>query len=55
MKSRQLFNPRRYNTDHRAPSHDMAGLTSTYSFEKSVDTRLEEMLKTGQVPMDVNA
>ena len=51
----QLVNLKTYNQDPRAPSHDMAGLRSTYSFEKSVDARSEEMLKTGQVPMDVNA
>ena len=33
----------------------MAGLRSTYSYEKSTNERSVEMLKTRQVPMDVNA
>ena len=33
----------------------MAGLQSTYGNDKSETTRTNEMLKTGQVPMDVNA
>ena len=49
----QLVNLRTYNTDPRATSHDMAGLRSNY--EKNVDCRSEEMLKTGQVPLEVNA
>ena len=51
----QLVNLKTYNTDPRSPSHEMAGLRITYSFKKNVDTRSVEMLKTGQVPMDVNA
>ena len=33
----------------------MAGLQSTYGYDKSEMTKINEMLKTGQVPMDVNA
>ena len=33
----QLVNLRMYNADPRAPSHDMAGLRSTYSVKKSVN------------------
>ena len=33
----------------------MAGLQSTYGDDKSEMTKANEMLKTGQVPMDVNA
>ena len=52
----QLVNLRTYNIDPRALSHDKAGLRSTYSFEKAGNSRRsDEMLKTGQVPMDVNA
>ena len=51
----QLTNLRTYNQDPRAPSQDMAGLRSTYGYEKGTADRTEEMLKTGQVPMDVNA
>ena len=51
----QLTNLRTYNQDPRAPSQDMAGLRSTYGYEKSTADRTDEMLKTGQVPMDVNA
>ena len=54
----QLINLRKHNTDTRAPSHDLAGLRSTYSFgfEKGGNnTRPDEMLKTGQVPVEVNA
>ena len=51
----QLTNLRMYNQDPRAPSQDMAGLRSTYRYEKSTADRTDEMLKTGQVPMDVNA
>lgn len=50
----QLINLRRYNQDPRARAHDIAGLRSTYSYEKSTNERFEEMLKTGQVPKDVN-
>lgn len=52
----QLVNLRTYNIDPRALSHDKAGLRSKYSFEKAGNNRRsDEMLKTGQVPMDVNA
>ena len=33
----------------------MAGLQSTYGNDKSETTRANEMLETGQVPMDINA
>ena len=51
----QLVNLRTYNQDPRAPAQDMAGLRSTYGYKKSEVTKADEMLKTGQVPMDVNA
>ena len=51
----QLTNLRTYNQDPRVPSQDMAGLRSTYGYEKGTADRTDEMLKTGQVPMDVNA
>ena len=51
----QLANLRTYNLDPRAPAQDMAGLQSTYGYDKSEITKANEMLKTGQVPMDVNA
>ena len=51
----QLANLRTYNLDPRAPSQDMAGLQSTYGSDKSEMTKANQMLKTGQVPMDVNA
>lgn len=51
----QLTNLRRYSLDHRAPAQDMAGLRHTYGYEKNGNNRLKEMLRTGQVPMDVNA
>ena len=41
--------------DPRAPAQDMAGLHSTYGYDRSEMTKANEMLKTGQVPMDVNA
>ena len=41
----QLVNLRKYNTDPRAPSHDMAGFMSTYSFETlGNSTRSDKML-----------
>ena len=33
----------------------MAGLHSTYGYDRSKSNKANEMLKTGQVPMDVNA
>ena len=33
----------------------MAGLRHTYGYKKNGNNRLKEMLRTGQVPMDVNA
>ena len=33
----------------------MTGLQSTNGYDKSEMTKINEMLKTGQVPMDVNA
>ena len=39
----------------RAPAQDMAGLQSTYGYDKSEMNKDNEMLKTGQVPMDINA
>ena len=33
----------------------MAGLHSTYGYDRSKYNKANEMLKTGQVPMDVNA
>ena len=50
-----MTNLRTYNLDPRAPSQDMARLRSTYGYEKSTNERSDKMLKTGQVPMDVNA
>ena len=41
--------------DPRAPARDMAGLHSTYGDDRRVTSKANEMLKTGQVPMDVNA
>ena len=41
--------------DPRAPAQDMAGLHSTYGYDKSETSKDNKMLKTGQVPMDVNA
>ena len=51
----QLVNLRTYNMDRRAPAQDMAGLHSTYGYDRSEMSKVNEMLKTGQVPMDVNA
>ena len=52
----QLVNLRKYNTHPRAPIHDLAGLRSTYSFEKvGNSTRSDEMMKTEQIPLEVNA
>ena len=51
----QLVNLRNYNMDPRAPAQDMAGLQSTYGYDKSEMTKANEMLKMGQVPVDVKA
>ena len=51
----QLVNLRTYNQDPRAPAQDMAGLRSTYGYEKSKVTTADKMLKTRQLPMAVNA
>ena len=51
----QLVNLRTYNLDPRAPAQDMSGLHSTYGNERSEMSKANELLKTGQVPMDVNA
>ena len=40
--------------DPRAPAQDMAGLQSTYGYDNSKMTKANKMLKTGQVPMDIN-
>ena len=41
----QLVNLRKYNTDPRAPSHDMTGFMSTFSFETlGNSTRSDKML-----------
>ena len=49
------MNLRTYILDPRAPTQDMAGLHSTYGYDKSQITKAYKMLKTGQVPMDINA
>ena len=41
--------------DLRAPAQDMSGLHSTYGNDRSEMSKANELLKTGQVPMDVNA
>ena len=51
----QLVNLRTYNMDPRAPAQDMAGLHSTYGYDRSETSKANEMLKTRQVNMDVNA
>ena len=51
----QLVNLRTYNMDRRAPAQDMAGLHSTYGYDRSEMSKVNEMLKTGQVAMDVDA
>ena len=51
----QLVNLRTYNLDPWAPAQDMVGLQSTYGYDKSEMNKANEMLKTGQVPMDINA
>ena len=43
----QLVNLRTYNIDPRAPSHDLAGLRSTYNFETvGNSTKLDEISLT---------
>ena len=51
----QLVNLRTYNMDPRAPAQDMARLRSSYGYDRSEMNKANKMLKTGQVPMDVNA
>ena len=51
----QLVNLRTSNMDPRNPAQDMAGLRSTYGYDRIEGTQANEMLKTGQVPMDINA
>ena len=51
----ELVNQRTYNMDPRAPAQDMAGLHSTYGYDRSETSNANEMLKTGQEPMDFNA
>ena len=52
----QLVNLRTYHTDPRALSQDLSGLRSTYYYEKDGNNgKSVHMLKTGQVPMEVNA
>ena len=52
----QLINLRTYHTNPRAPSQDLSGLRSTYYYEKDGNNgKSDHMLKTGQVPMEVNA
>ena len=50
----QLVNLRTYNMDPRAPVQDIAGLQSTFGYDRSKTAKANKMLKTGQVPMDVN-
>ena len=51
----QLVNLSTYNMDPRAPAQDMAGLHRTYGNDRSKMSKANELLKKGQVPMDVNA
>ena len=51
----QLTNLRTYNLDPRVSLQDMAGLRTTYGYKKSANDRSDKMLKTRQIPMDVNA
>ena len=51
----QLVNLRTYNLDPRALPQDMAGLQSTYKYDKGDITKANKMLKMRQMPMDVNA
>ena len=46
-----LCNLRTINTDPRAASHDMAGLTSSFDFDlKERSRKTNEMWRTGKVP-----
>ena len=45
----QQVNLRTYNMDPRAPAQDMAGLQSTYGYDKSKMTKANKMLETEQV------
>ena len=50
----QFVNLRTNNADPRVPSHYLAGLRSTYSFETEGNgTKMDEIWET--VPKDVNA
>ena len=51
----QLVNLRTYNMDPRAQAQEKAGLHSTYGYDKSETGKANEMLKTGQLSMDINA
>ena len=52
----QLCNLRTINTDPRAASYDMAGLTSSFNFDSEErNTKSNEMWKTGKVLIEVNA
>ena len=51
----QLINLRTYKMDPRAPAQDMSGLHSNYGNDNSEMNKASEMLKMGQVPMDINA
>ena len=51
----QLCNLNKINTDPRAASHNMAGLTSSFNFKSGErNMKTNEMWRTGQVPMEVN-
>ena len=50
----RLVNLRTYNLDPRTPAQEMAGLQSTYGYANSEMTKANEMLKMGQLPMDIN-
>ena len=39
----------------RAPAQDMSSPHSTYGYDRSEMSKANKMLKTGQVPMDINA
>ena len=51
----QLINLRTYNMDPRAPAQDMSGLHSTYGNDRNEMSKANEMLKTGQVPIQCHA
>ena len=50
----QLVNLRTYNMVPRAPAQDMSSPHSTYGYDRSEMSKANKMLKTGQVPMDIN-